>query len=333
MAALDFKALMLAERKAAQAEAIAPAPDEAVGLSTRAELRDAALGRFRVGGQHAADDDDDDDGPPVWYVPEFLTAEGERELLRDIAAVPGGWVQLSQRRLRTFGGTPHPCGIVMEPLPACMAAVAARLAAAAPGVFALQQPDHVLLNEYAGGQGIGRHKDGPMYAPAVAVVSMGAPALIEFEQERGEGGGSRRRQSLMLMPRSLLLFSGAAYTGWTHAIATRRADVVDESCVNCALAGVRVGQRVERSGGGGGGGGGGDGGGGEGGEGGRGGDSGGMARRVSLTVRRVVLPRVEEDFTEEGREEARRRREWFQSSVNEGSPPQWSADGSAKSMV
>ena len=333
MAALDFKALMLAERKAAQAEAVAPAPDEAAaGLSTRADLRDAALSRFRVGGQHAADDDDDDDndddddGPPVWYVPEFLTAEGERELLRDVGAVPGSWVQLSQRRLRTFGGTPHPCGIVTEPLPACMAAIAARLAAAAPGVFAQQQqPDHVLLNEYAGGQGIGRHKDGPMYAPAVAVVSMGAPALIEFEQERGDGGGSRRRQSLMLMPRSLLLFSGAAYTGWTHAIATRRADVVDESCVNCALAGVRVGQRVERSGGGGGGGGG-EGGGG-------GGDGGGMARRVSLTVRRVVLPRVEEDFTEEGHEEARRRREWFQSSVNEGSPPQWSADGSAKSMV
>ena len=32
-------------------------------------------------------------------------------------------------------------------------------------------------------------------------------------------------------------------------------------------------------------------------------------------------------------EEARRREEWFQASVNEGSPPQWTAGGSAKSLV
>ena len=356
MSELDFKAMMIAERRklkadhaaASAAGAMACAPSSAAPeLSTRADLRGAPLTRFRVG--HAA--------TPVWYVPDFLSSQAERELLRDISAVPGGWVQLSQRRLRTFGGTPHPSGIVPEALPPCMAAVAARLAVAAPALFGAtrwdgdrgsttghrrkkhtasqsQQPDHVLLNEYRHGQGIGRHKDGPMYEPAVAVINMCAPALIHFEREpaaetataaaEGRGGSAAKssvvrgesgvasagdhtaeHQSLVLMPRSLLIFSDAAYRDWTHHIETHAVDVVDgASCVNAELAGMVPGQRLERG-----------------------------ARRMSLTIRTVALPKVEEDFTEEGREEARRRQEWFANSVNEGSPPQWTSGGSAKTVV
>jgi alkylated DNA repair dioxygenase AlkB len=32
--------------------------------------------------------------------------------------------------------------------------------------------NHVLVNEYAPGQGILSHQDGPLYAPAVAILSM-----------------------------------------------------------------------------------------------------------------------------------------------------------------
>lgn len=51
----------------------------------------------------------------------------------------------------------------------------------APGVFPSDQPpNHILLNEYRDGQGIGPHKDGPLYHPMVAVLSLGSPADIHF---------------------------------------------------------------------------------------------------------------------------------------------------------
>ncbi|CAN0496491.1 unnamed protein product, partial [Discosporangium mesarthrocarpum] len=39
-------------------------------------------------------------------------------------------------------------------------------------------PNHVLLNEYSGGQGISPHKDGPLYDGRVAILSLGRPARL-----------------------------------------------------------------------------------------------------------------------------------------------------------
>jgi alkylated DNA repair protein alkB family protein 6 len=48
--------------------------------------------------------------------------------------------------------------------------------------------NHVLVNEYAPGQGILSHQDGPLYAPAVAILSMvrNTPLLQKEEEEEGE---------------------------------------------------------------------------------------------------------------------------------------------------
>lgn len=49
------------------------------------------------------------------------------------------------------------------------------------GVFpASLPPNHILLNEYRDGQGISPHKDGPLYHPLVAVLSLGDSATIHF---------------------------------------------------------------------------------------------------------------------------------------------------------
>jgi alkylated DNA repair protein alkB family protein 6 len=65
------------------------------------------------------------------------------------------------------------------------------------------------------------HEDGPSYFPLVAILSLGASAVVRFTRKRhfgasaGEGAHNTAESqvSLVLRPRSLLLFSGAAYTG------------------------------------------------------------------------------------------------------------------------
>lgn len=202
-------------------------------------------------------------------------------MLDHVDRVGGQWVQLAQRRLQTWGGTPHPSGIVQDQLPPFLADVANGLSQAAPSIFGTP-PNHVLLNEYIGGQGIAPHRDGPMYHPRVAVLSLAGPALFELVRDGA-------RETIMLMPRSLLLFAEDAYRDWTHSIPTRPHDDIDSTCVNSTLAGVMPGDCIPRG-----------------------------ARRVSLTVRSVAVPMLEEQFTAEGCAEAQRRAAWFRASVNEG---------------
>ncbi|CAN0385816.1 unnamed protein product, partial [Ectocarpus sp. 13 AM-2016] len=49
------------------------------------------------------------------------------------------------------------------------------------GVFPESSPpNHVLLNEYSDGQGIGPHKDGSLYEGRVAILSLGKEAFLDF---------------------------------------------------------------------------------------------------------------------------------------------------------
>ena len=54
----------------------------------------------------------------VFYVPDFVSRDEERELLTHIDNAPKPkWRQLSDRRLQNWGGFPHPKVTVGEPLP------------------------------------------------------------------------------------------------------------------------------------------------------------------------------------------------------------------------
>ena len=64
----------------------------------------------------------------------------------------------------------------------------------------------------------------------------------EGEDDADDGGAFE----LVLQPRSLLVFSGAAYSDWLHEIAAVREETVGAATVNCAAAGVRVGDRIWR---------------------------------------------------------------------------------------
>ena len=82
------------------------------------------------------------------------------------------------------------------------------------GVFSADAPpNHILLNEYQPGQGLDAHKDGPLYAPRVAILSLGVPASFAFED-----ADRSVACSLELAPRSLLVFAGRAYNELLHRV-------------------------------------------------------------------------------------------------------------------
>ena len=86
------------------------------------------------------------------------------------------------RKLQNLGGMVHKKGLVPAPMPSWCTPLLARLAS--EGVYGGQLPNHVLVNAYQPGEGILPHEDGPLYYPAVAILSLAAPAVVRFVRKR-----------------------------------------------------------------------------------------------------------------------------------------------------
>ncbi|EQC25398.1 hypothetical protein SDRG_16725 [Saprolegnia diclina VS20] len=142
----------------------------------------------------------------IYYIPNWISVEEEPSVLDQVhAAAPSAWVQLKYRRLQVWGGsvttTYEP-----EPLPRWLQALSSGLA-----------PD----------DGVLPHEDGPMYYPLVAILSAGASGRMTFQHHR-ETTPSDVPVHLTLDRRSLLVFTGEAYTKYLHSID----NVDDEHGVN-----------------------------------------------------------------------------------------------------
>ena len=70
-------------------------------------------------------------------------------------------------------------------------------------------PNHALLNDYAPGEGILPHTDGPAYAPCTATLSLGSAAVMTLAPALP--AGAPPVAEVALPRRSLVVFSGAAY--------------------------------------------------------------------------------------------------------------------------
>ena len=219
----------------------------------------------------------------IYYIPGWLSEKDAQSLLQAIDEAPANtWTNLHNRRLQNLGGTPASAGgggMRPVPVPAFGQAV---FAALVQGAAFTQDapPNHILLNEYRGGQGIALHKDGPLYLNRVAIVSLGDSAKLEFwdRREAGAGGGENKScpcaAAVVVEDRSLLVFEGDAYENYWHGILRRRDEDEDD--------GEDENQRQRRW------------------------------RRVSLTVRRVLhvnydkeLLETAESLREEKRKDAR----------------------------
>ncbi|GER50709.1 alpha-ketoglutarate-dependent dioxygenase alkB homolog 6 [Striga asiatica] len=215
--------------------------------------------------------------PTVFYIPEYVTAAEEEQLLNNIYQAPvSKWKSLMNRRLQNWGGVVHEKGLLAQQLPHWLTKVTSRIFEESklfPSAI-----NHVLINEYLPHQGImvmlyiGNvlfvsiilsdlvemdssifmpHQDGPAYVPVVAILSLGSPAVMNFvphprfekaAQNNSEdiiisddvpmdiSSGERLSEyvpfSVVLMPRSLLIFKDNAYSDYLHGIK----DSVEHQC-------------------------------------------------------------------------------------------------------
>ena len=154
------------------------------------------------------------------YWPDFLSADEERELVREFAALPFEGFQfhgfVGKRRVVSYGWRyAFEAGGGLrkaDDMPAFLLPLRARAAALAglgPAAF-----QHVLVTEYAAGAGIGWHRDKAVFDEVVG-VSLLAPCDFRFRRRRGTKWD---RATVVAEPRSAYLLSGPARTEWEHGI-------------------------------------------------------------------------------------------------------------------
>ncbi|KAM0736259.1 Alpha-ketoglutarate-dependent dioxygenase alkB-like protein 6 [Formica fusca] len=169
----------------------------------------------------------------AYYIPNFITEEEERQIIKYINSVPlPKWTQLSHRRLQNWGGIPHPKGMIAEEIPSWLQKYIDKVTAL--NAFESRVlPNHVLINEYLSGQGIMAHSDGPLFYPVVTTISCGAHTLLDFYKrlDTTEQQQPKLEFSLLLERRSLLVLQKDLYHNYLHSIAERDVDSISESSI------------------------------------------------------------------------------------------------------
>jgi alkylated DNA repair protein (DNA oxidative demethylase) len=157
--------------------------------------------------------------PGLVFVPDFVTAQDEADLISYIRSVEFRTLQMhrvtAKRRIKQFGWhyafesfqlTPT------DPIPAELAGLAERAAALA-GIEPSQWGE-ALFTEYAPGAGIGWHRDAPAFGVVAGISLLGA---CRMRFQTGEGA-SRVTSALELPPGSIYLLTGEARSKWQHMI-------------------------------------------------------------------------------------------------------------------
>jgi alkylated DNA repair protein alkB family protein 6 len=168
------------------------------------------------------------------FIQDWVTEEDERKIIELIENSPSeAWRELRHRRLQMWGGFPeNKEDMVSLPLPKWLQTVVLTCDSFFPEDLL---PNHVLINQYLPGTGILPHKDGPLYVPNVAILSLGSSSVMEFSVpalERREDSDECEKVRVFLPRRSLIVFSEDLYTKMVHTITEEYEDEIDESLAN-----------------------------------------------------------------------------------------------------
>jgi alkylated DNA repair protein (DNA oxidative demethylase) len=154
------------------------------------------------------------------YRPDFITAEEEAALLRDIEAMTFSEVRMrgvaARRRVRQFGWHYSFDAFSVregEAIPTFLLPVRTRAAALA-NVDA-EALSEALVTEYREGATIGWHRDAPMFGVIVG-LSLRAPCV--FKLRRGDESAREKPISVPMAPRSAYELDGEARRDWQHSI-------------------------------------------------------------------------------------------------------------------
>jgi len=153
------------------------------------------------------------------YIPDFVTAGEERDLVARLDALPFDEIQMRGRVARRtalqygydYGynrGTIRPTA----PPPAFLDPFRSRAAALIdrPGETLAQ----AVILRYPPGAGIGWHRDRPIFGPEVVGVSLLAESVMRLRPAGSTRGGVR----VTLAPRSAYVLAGPARSEWQHHV-------------------------------------------------------------------------------------------------------------------
>lgn len=185
--------------------------------------------------------------PGIYYVPDYISEAEEREILERIKATPAELKsKIKKRTVQEWG-----CSMCEEckqsfvsdfNMPPWVQQCTDMLVY--DGLFTPSTfPNSVRVHEYEKGEGIGPHCDGPIYVPQVTVLSLAATSVMSFYPRQdpyydhpmdhyndtfkfddGEIGRKKPLQTVVLEPRSLLVFSGDAYHYYPHGVSDHAVD-------------------------------------------------------------------------------------------------------------
>jgi alkylated DNA repair dioxygenase AlkB len=151
--------------------------------------------------------------PGLSYRHDYVTIEEEDRLVESIDSEP--WDITWQRRRQPYGKGYGRADRV-PPIPDWGLSLARRMKAEN---ISSRPFDQMLVNEYLPGQGIAMHCDYSPFDRVVVSLSLLSPCVMDFRHVR-----NGQRNSLLLMPRSLLILSDEARYDWQHGIAARKSD-------------------------------------------------------------------------------------------------------------
>ncbi len=253
MSALDFAAMLRAEKRKARSAVAAATPPPAPRPKQQQSRPppDAATAALDPSKRRPPLQTLPGAPPTIAYAADWIS-EAEEAALVTAATRGDDWVTVRGRRLRRLGGPAGEAGFAPEPLPrwardACAAAQASDPSSSRPA------PNHVLVNAYdfARDSYVLPHTDGPAYDDRTFTLSCGADAVVVFKERLKTSDigvrAAATRCEVLLRRRSLLAFSREAYTECTHEIGASP-DTIGLCCVNLDAATARVGDVVGRAG-------------------------------------------------------------------------------------
>jgi alkylated DNA repair dioxygenase AlkB len=160
------------------------------------------------------------------YIPQYISEPHHKMLIQTIDEQP--WRTDLSRRTQHYGYIYDYRAKRVDPamylgeLPSWLQRIAVQLYRDG---LTLAVPDQAIINEYEPGQGIADHIDCvPCFGNVVVSLSLAAPVVMDLKRDS-------QSIPILLEPRSLLVLRDEARYQWSHGIARRKQDIVDDTAV------------------------------------------------------------------------------------------------------
>jgi alkylated DNA repair protein alkB family protein 6 len=191
----------------------------------------------------------------LYYISNIISEEYAACLLSSVINAQSKWIELKTRKLQLYGKLPlnqHQSvgSNYDEIIPVWLSQLIDQ--SVKTGIFPNDlYPNNILINQYESDQGILHHTDGPSYHSRVAIFSLESTCVMSFKPKLSPCQigilSDEDVLSVVLQPRSLLIFSGDLYDHHMHGICPNESVQtvgLHGECVNLLSTGYLKGDQV-----------------------------------------------------------------------------------------